>query len=195
MTYPDALAGLMRTADECGLAVQIERPASDEARAELLPVLGPSLLAEIDAHGYPGGLEIPWTAEELFVYPLGEMAARQAGYRFDARTLEPSPFWNPRKHVLADVRADPIVLEPDSPLWAAVHGVGGWTWRKVARDLPEFLATLDAWLRFFVLERDREIFDDDFNLLDEAREAILSRVLAPLDAECRAGFAEVLLEL
>src|SRR6201999_3724592 len=101
MGYADSLAALVRSAKVHGVPVSLEKPGGDE-RGILIAIFGGALAEAIETAGYPGGIEIPLSTEELYLYPLAELEQRQAGYRTDARTGQASSGWDENRYVIAD---------------------------------------------------------------------------------------------
>lgn len=177
MTYTEAAQGLVRAGSEAGVSITLSPPAREIDRT----VFGDALAQEIEAAGYPAGAELPWVAEDLYLYPLEELAERQAGYRTNARTGEPSQDWDPSRYVIADWTANPVSIGADGAISYARHGQGSWTHTRIAQDLPAFFALLAAWLRFFVVERGGNLFNEDFEIDDATRDAMRNTVLATID--------------
>lgn len=188
----DVVEDLVRAAREADVAISLA-PPDGEAAAFAATVFGPTLAAEIARLGYPEPVELPWIAEEFNLYGLDELSERQAGYRTNARTGEPSEAWDMDRFVIADWAANPISIGPDGAIAYSRHGQGAWTYVRIARDLPAFLSLLAAWLRFFLAERGGELFDDNFEIADEIREAVRRDVLVDLDADDRDAALKFLL--
>ncbi|RZI55260.1 MAG: hypothetical protein EOP94_05135, partial [Zymomonas sp.] len=84
MTYRAALDALVAASTAADVPVDLENADIDPAM--LRAIFGDELAGAIAASGYPGGAELPWTVEDLYLYPLAELAQSQAGYRHDAAT-------------------------------------------------------------------------------------------------------------
>jgi hypothetical protein len=168
MTYAEAAQNLVRAGAEAGVAITLPRPDQAVDRA----IFGDALAREIEAAGYPAGAELPCIVEELYFYPLNEVAGRQAGYRYDARTGEASADWDASHHVIADWAANPISIGADGAIHYARHGEGDWTYAPIAPDLSDFFDLLAAWLRYFMVERGGNLFDDDFSIDAATRDAV-----------------------
>ncbi len=179
MSYRTALDALVAVAAEADLPIELERAAGDAAL--LRAVFGDELAGAIAASGYPGGAELPWTVEDLYLYPLAELAQSQAGYRHDAVTGEASPEWGADRHAIGDWAGNPVSIAGDGGIDYARHGQGHWTHHRIAADLPEFLTMLAAWLRYLVIERGGSVFDDDFEITAETRDEVRQVVLAGRD--------------
>ena len=78
MTYKDAVQDLVHAGSEANSAITLSQPKHQVDRS----VFGEAISQEIEAAGYPGGAELPWVVEELYLYSLDEIAERQAGYRY-----------------------------------------------------------------------------------------------------------------
>lgn len=75
MTYRAALDELVAASIAADVPVDIEHADIDPAM--LRAVFGDELAATIAVSGYPGGAELPWTVEDLYLYPLAELAQHQ----------------------------------------------------------------------------------------------------------------------
>lgn len=191
MTYSTARDELAAAADRHGLAYSIDRPVDDAAAALARDVFGPELAGTIASEGHLGGLEVPWTVEELYLYRLDEIETRQAGYRTDARTGAVSPDWDPGKWAIADWAANPVSIDRDGSIWYARHGMGSWTYKQVADDLERFTRALARWVELFV-GGDGDIFDEDDEIDPDKLRKIEETVLADLSPDSRAGFVAML---
>jgi hypothetical protein len=178
--YADAVDDLVRAAGEADVAISLEQPQR-EVLAFAETVFGPAIAAEIAKLGYPEPAELPWIVEELYLYGLEELSDRQAGYRTDARTGEASAGWDKDRFVIADWTANPISVGPDGAICYSRHGEGAWTYIRIAEDLPTFLSMLAAWLRYFVVTRSANLFDENFEIADETRDEIRREVLGAVE--------------
>jgi hypothetical protein len=192
MTYAESLATLVRTAQAHGVAVEIEQPGGDD-RALLDAVFGASLAGEIADAGYPGGIEVPFAAEDFYLYPLAELEQRQAGYRTDARTGEASPDWDADRHVIGDWAANPVSIGGDGALAYAMHGRGGWEYRPIAPDLAAFLDVLARWIEYYRGARGGKILDADYEVAPEVRGEVDNQVTTGLPEAEAGNFADFLL--
>jgi hypothetical protein len=191
MTYRAALDALVAASTAADVPVDLENADIDPAM--LRAIFGDELAGAIAASGYPGGAELPWTVEDLYFYPLAELAQHQAGYRQDAVTGEPSPDWGEDRHAIGDWAGNPVSIAGDRGIDYARHGQGHWTHHRIAADLPEFLAMLAAWLGYFVVEREGSVFDDNFEITQETRDEVQRVVLARRDPATRAAATGFLL--
>lgn len=172
MTYTKAVQDLVQAGLETGVPIALSQPEQAIDRA----IFGDALAREIEAVGYPAGIELPWVVEELYLYSLDELAERQAGYRFDVRTGEVSADWDASQYVIADWTANPISIGSDGTVHYARHGQGNWTYALIAPDLSSFFTLLAAWLRYFVTERGSNLFNDDFEIDDATRDAVRDKI-------------------
>lgn len=68
--------------------------------------------------------------------PLSQLWERQAGFRWNAVTLERSRDWRDEWLLVADAEADPFILDvPSGRVLFARHGAGGWFPEPFAPDL------------------------------------------------------------
>ncbi|MDR7116594.1 hypothetical protein [Caulobacter sp. BE254] len=176
MSYADALADLIGAASETGIAIVLEKPQGDAARL-CQTVFGPALAAEITQLGYPKTFDMPWIVEDLYFDGLDELSDRQAGYRFDGISGERIDAWPADRFVIADWAADPITVGPDGSVCYSVHGVGSWTYTRIAADLPAFLHLLATWIRYFVAEHGANLYDENSEVPEEIRAEIRRDVL------------------
>ena len=121
--------------------------------------------------------------EELYLYSLDELAGLQAGYRYDARTGEVSADWDASHYVIADWTANPISIGADGAIHYTCHGQGNWAYALIAPDLPGFFNLLAAWLRYFIVERGGNLFDDNFEVDEATRDTVrdMIRTITGLD--------------
>lgn len=177
MTYPEAVQDLVRAGAGAGVPIPLAPPGQAVDR----DIFGDALAQEIAATGYPAGAELPWVVEELYLYSLEELAERQAGYRYDAATGEASTGWDASHYVIADWTANPISIGTDGAIHYARHGQGNWTYAPIAPDLPGFFNLLAAWLRYFIVERGGDLFDDDFEINDATRNTVRDMIRTTTD--------------
>ncbi|CAN7570128.1 hypothetical protein [Caulobacter sp. LjRoot300] len=195
MSYADTLSDLVRAASETGIAIVLEKPQGDAARL-CETVFGPALAAEITQVGYPKTFDMPWIVEDLYFYGLDELSDRQAGYRFHGITGERIDAWPADRFVIAAWTANPVSVGQDGSVCYSRHGVGTWTYVRIAPDLPALLALLAAWIRYFVAEHGGDLFDeddDDFEISQEMRAEIRRDVLGAVpEADRDAALAFLL---
>ncbi|MBW8858373.1 MAG: hypothetical protein JF570_01180 [Caulobacter sp.] len=176
MSYADALADLIGAASETDLAIAPEKPEGEAARL-CETVFGPALAAEIIQLGYPKTFDMPWIVEDLYFYGLDELSDRQAGYRFHGITGERIDAWPADRFVIAAWTADPVTVGPDGSVCYSVHGIGSWTYTRIAADLPAFLHLLATWIRYFVAEHGANLYDENSEVPEEIRAEIRRDVL------------------
>jgi hypothetical protein len=168
MTYLEAAWNLTRAGVETGVPIALARPEQAVDRA----IFGDALAREIEVAGYPTGAELPWVVEELYLYFLEKLAGRQAGYRHGASTGKASADWDASHYVIADWTANPISIGVNGAIHYARHGQGNWTYALIAPDLPAFFNLLAAWLRYFVVERGGNLFNDNFEIDTPTRNTV-----------------------
>lgn len=179
MTYTEAAQDLVRAGEEAGVPIALAPPGQAVDRV----IFGDALAREIEAAGYPAGAELPWVVEELYLYSLDELAGRQAGYRHDASTGEASADWDASHYVIADWTANPISIGVDGAIHYARHGQGNWTYALIAPDLPAFFNLLAAWLRYFIVERGGNLFNDNFEIDAPTRDTIRDMIRTTTDLD------------
>jgi hypothetical protein len=188
MNYADALPQLVDACRQADVAIEAAVVVRDAQYA--ISVFGPDVVREIVTAGYPGGMEIPWIVEDLYLYTLAEMPSRQTGYRHAVDGAELFG-WEQERHVIADWNGNPISIHREGSVATSHHGGGAWTYSDIAPDLATFIDLLARWLRFFVVEHRRDIFDEGFEVSDAMRTEIFARVLGDADERYRmaaAGF-------
>jgi hypothetical protein len=191
VAYVDSMQCLVNAGTEAGILIGIEY--TNNVTAPYQRIFGGPLADDIASAGYPGGIGIPWTVEELFVYSLKELPDRQAGYRYDANTNVASIDWGSDRYVLADWGANPVSIGKDGTICYSRHGDGDWSYIPIATDLPAFFKMLAAWLRYFVVEKGSNLFDDNFEIAQDTRDALTSIVLAETSPEYRNAAMRFLL--
>lgn len=181
LTYADAVVDLVRAAGEADLSVELGTPQGDEAQL-CETVFGPACAADIGRMGYPKTFDMPWIVEYLDFYGLEELSDRQVGYRAHGITGERLPDWPDDHFVIAAWAANPITVGSDGAISYSVHGVGSWTFSRIAPDLPSFFVLLAAWIRYFIAERGGALFgeDEDIQVLDKMRADIRREVLGSI---------------
>jgi len=191
MAYSESLAALARSAEAHGIALSVETP--DGERSTVETIFGDALAAAIDEAGYPGGLEVPLSAEDLYLYPLAELEQRQIGYRTDANSGGRAPGWDQERYVIADWAANPVSIGRDGGLAYSVHGRGTWDYRPIAPDLGAFLSVLARWIDYYRGERGGKILDDDFEVLPEVARQVRQDVMEGLSEREADNFSDFLL--
>jgi len=191
VAYFDSIQSLVSAATEANILIL--RETAENVTELHRRIFGEPLADDIASAGYPGGIAIPWTVEELLFYSLEDLPDRQAGYRCDANTNTPSVDWDADRYVLADWGANPISIGKDGTICYSRHGDGDWSYIPLAPDLPAFFTILAAWLRYFVVEKGSNLFDDNFEIAQDTRDALTSIVLAETSPEYRNAAMRFLL--
>lgn len=190
MNYDDAVAELVRAGSEAGIPVTVEPTAGDE---EFYQKVFGEQSQSIDAIGYPTETEIPWVVEELYLYSLRDIEERQAEYRYDAKTGQASAAWDDGRYVVAEWAANPVSIDASRTISYSRHGDGSWTYTPFAADLPQFLTILARWLQYFVVARNSNLFDENFEINAATRKEISRVVLRDLDPKHQAAAINFLL--
>lgn len=193
MAYRDSVDAFTSAAKACGVAYEVDVPSTDEDKDLLGRAFNGELAEGILAHGYAGGSDIPWTAEEFSLYRFGEIESRQMGYRTDGRTGAVSSTWDPNKYVIGDWTGNPISIDQEGGISYSRHGMGTWRYVRIAKDLAAFLGVLGTWMAFFIVDNKRNIFNDDFEIGEETMARIKKDVLNGLDDEEKYGFVKFLI--
>lgn len=175
MAYAQSLTALVRSAQSHDILVSLETPRDSE-REILTTIFGDALAKEIADAGYPGGIEIPLSAEDLYLYPLAELEQRQAGYRSDGRTKEASPGWNRSRYVIADWTANPVSIGRDGGLAYSIHGREAWVYNPIASDFGAFLTALMHWIDYYCGARLGKILGADFEVAPETAGDVLRKM-------------------
>ncbi len=189
MTYAEAVQNLVDAGSKAGISIIVSIPEYGVDRV----VFGNDLAQEIETVGYPAGAELPWVVEDFYLYSLDEITERQAGYRYDAHTGEASQGWDQNQYVIADWTANPLTLGVDGAIRYARHGQEEWTYVRIAPDVPSFFALLADWLRYFVVERAGNLFNEDFQIDEATRDIIRNSILRPIDLDDREAALAFLL--
>jgi hypothetical protein len=188
MAYAESLDALLRSTAAQNIPFKPEKLGGEESAA-LDAVFGPTLARAIMDASYPGGLEAPVSAEELYLYPFAEIAQRQAGYR----TGTPSPDWDDGRYVIADWAANPVSIGSDGAIAYSIHGRDHWDHRPIAPDFAVFLDMLARWIDYFIGTREGGIFVADFDLAPEVPAEVRKHVLRGLLEAEAENFADLLL--
>lgn len=191
MRYEEALDNLKKAAKAASLNAAFQNYSSNTLH-NLESVFSRSLLDEISEHGYPKGLIIPWTTDDLQIYGLDELMDHQVGYRLDAKSGQPSAFWKQDNYVIGDSGANPFSIGSTGVIFYSIHGLGTWDYTKVADDVAMFFDAVANWILFFKVERSGQIFDSNFEVSAEVFEGIREKVLSALSDDCRDGFVKSL---
>ena len=180
MTYADAVIDLVRAAGEADLSVELDTPRGDEAQL-CETVFGPTFAADIGRMGYPKTFDMPWIVEDLDFYGLEDLADRQVGYRSHGITGECIPDWPEDRFVIAAWAGNPIPVGLDGSICNSMHGVGSWTFSRIAPNLPSFFVLLAAWIRYFIAERGGTLFgEEDIQAFEKMRVDIRREVLGSI---------------
>jgi hypothetical protein len=179
MAYAHSLAALVQSAESHGILVSLEAPGDGE-REILATIFGSALAKEIANAGYPGGIEIPTAAEDLYLYSLAELEQRQVGYRTDGRTAEASADWSKSRYVIADWTANPVSISRDGGLAYSTHGRGAWVYNPIAPDFGAFLRGLSHWIDYYCGERSGNILGADFEVAPEVAGDVLRKMAGVL---------------
>ncbi|KTT96959.1 hypothetical protein SB4_14325 [Sphingomonas sanguinis] len=81
----------------------------------------------------------------------------------------------------------------DGAIRYARHGQEEWTYVRIAPDVPSFFALLADWLRYFVVERAGNLFNEDFQIDEATRDIIRNSILRPIDLDDREAALAFLL--
>jgi hypothetical protein len=192
MTYAQGLTALIQSALTHDISVTLETPGDGE-RKIVATIFGDALAGELADGGYPGGIEIPLSAEDLYLYPLAELEQRQAGYRTDGRTGEASPGWDESRYVIADWAANPVSIGRDGALAYSIHGRGSWHYHPIAPDFDSFLTALAHWIDYHRGERSGQILDADFEVAPEIAGEVLHKVVGNLPETEAKNLTDLLL--
>lgn len=193
MLYHEASLYLQEIANQCGLRSELYSFSKAEDVKSCREIFGDGVADDIIRYGYIGGLEIPWVAEEYSLYHFTEIREKQAGFRYDANTLVEDSEWDRSRYVIGDWIADPTCSDGQCRISFARHGSGLWQYLNIAESHGQYLQTLAKWLEYFVLEKQKMIYTDDFQVLPMVQMQIRQVVLDHLDEECANNFADYLL--
>jgi len=191
MTNP--LRSFRNTADRLGLEMPWTDPTEVCALQAVGHMLGADNVAMIREAGYPDGAIVPWTAEDVCIYPVGKILSRQTGYRTDLDGMDLAG-WNASHWVLADWAGDPFTMGPDRAVYHAPHGMGSWRHRRMFADLGTFFHAMTIWMEFFIEENAGDIFDGDFSVRADARATLETRIAAMSGDMDRDAFVKLACE-
>lgn len=173
---------LLASAQRAGLDLQPSghRPGEVDSMARGLP-LSPELRRFYEEFGPEQTCTIPWTVERLRIYSLGDLADRQAGYRW-CGDGQPDPTWQRCWVVIGDRGSDPFIIDTaraGSPAYIAPHGTGRWELSQIAPDLGSFLELLAAFVDVCLGRFGRDVWDDETDdLRREFVDAVQDRISA-----------------
>ncbi len=139
----------------------------------------------------PVGITLSETA--ISFPPLHRLWTLQAGYRWDASNGQRVADWRDEWLVIADMNADPFILETQTgQILFARHGAGSWTADEFAPDLLTFVAAAAA-IGVVFHDADEDLRDDDWELRPEYRKAAIREAANVLGNDDEAEmFFEVL---
>lgn len=143
---------------------------------------------EINATVGHAGISIPGL--EVWIPPLRRLWSHQAGYRWHGISGEPIEDWPPHWLVIADLGADPFILDmDDGRILFAQHGRGRWDADVFLDDLPTLMAALAAAGTVYAAAGDALYSDDEDGGIraehyDAALQALAQVLGSHLEAEC-----------
>ncbi|WP_343649388.1 hypothetical protein [Stenotrophomonas sp.] len=143
---------------------------------------------EINAKVGHAGITIPGL--EVWIPPLQRLWSHQAGYRWHGISGEPFEDWPSNWLVIADLGADPFILDmDDGRILFAQHGRGHWDAGVFLDDLPTLMAALAAVGTVYADAGDDLYCDDDDGGIraehyEAALQALVQVLGSRLDAEC-----------
>ncbi|AWH21145.1 hypothetical protein [Stenotrophomonas sp. ZAC14D2_NAIMI4_6] len=115
---------------------------------------------EINAKVGHAGITIPGL--EVWIPPLQRLWSHQAGYRWHGISGEPIEDWPSNWLVIADLGADPFILDmDDGRILFAQHGRGHWDAGVFLDDLRTLMAALAAAGAVYLQAGDDLYNDDD----------------------------------
>lgn len=176
MMTGNAIARFMDTARRAGIAFEATLPSVIADRDAIGRLFGQDIVEAIQQCGTPGGVEVPGTAEDLFIYPLEEIAERQEGYRSDAVSGSGEEQWDGDHWVFANRSADPFTVGAGGRIFFSRHGQGAWSYAYLCANLLVFFDLVSAWIEFFVIDNQGQIVDEDFSVLPQKRAEFEARV-------------------
>ncbi|AWH28862.1 MULTISPECIES: hypothetical protein [Stenotrophomonas] len=114
---------------------------------------------EINAKVGHAGITIPGL--EVWIPPLQRLWSHQAGYRWHGISGEPFEDWPSNWLVIADLGADPFILDmDDGRILFAQHGRGHWDAGVFLDDLQTLMAALAA-VGAVYLQAGDDLYNDD----------------------------------
>lgn len=181
------LQRLMQGLKQAGIepAVAPASPADLAAVAEWIP-LSPELTAWYSQAAPMEEIAFEWGALQLTLHSLPGLVEWQEGWRWQAgRRDRLDPEWQPEWVVIANWDGDPAIADtakPETPVFQAPHGMGGWDLCPIAPNLGAFLAAVGIWAEIVHGQFHGDIKDADYNMRDDVHQALdkaLEPILAP----------------
>lgn len=134
---------------------------------------------EINAAVGHAGITIPGL--EVWIPPLQRLWRHQAGYRWHGISGEPIEDWPSHWLVIADLGADPFILDMhDGRILFARHGRGHWDADVFLDDLPTLMAALAAVGAVYADAGDDLYSDDEDGGIREEHQETALHALAQL---------------
>ena len=131
----------------------------------------------------------------ISLFTLDQLERAQHAWRWIRDKNGPvteNPDWDPHWIVIADSNGDAIIVD-DSTAGGAVFGNIGSTNFKIADDLASFFQVLAEAMTVEVGTFGYEVYDDDFSICPQFRDAIRTIALRELGPDGEAGFMKFFL--
>ena len=101
--------------------------------------------------------------------------------------------WEDSWLVIGDISSNPIIVDVSdekTPVYIALHGVGSWQLKQIARSFEDFIVFLCYWIEKVLNKFYGNLIDDDCVLRSKVLKVIMKCMSKSIDEEFHSNFLE-----